>query len=225
MLNNPNDSANPNPNPSISTSAAYDRFIQSMVIDFDKWHDGEGYDLKALDELTPAERESVANMLRTRHDWRDVEALAYLNPPDRETLRRTFDDEHAQMITRLKAGEELERLGEKVDFAPLTLLMLDVADGNVSIMSRIFDFLEWRKGLPPADDWRIKKKVLQLLQTNRNPSSANWAAIAFVLFGLCKSQWDFEHRSFWLRFQERDDHDAAFAELLDRIGVKGEELQ
>lgn len=224
MQRDSNNSTNRN-NPSASPSSAYHRFIQSMVIDFDKWHDGEGYDLKALDELTAAERESVAKMLRTRHDWQDVEALAYLNPPDCETLRRTLDDEHAQMVTRLKAGEELERLGEKVDFAPLTLHMLDAADGDSSVMSRIFDFLEWRKGSPPADDWRIKKKVLQLLQTNRDPSSANWAAIAFVLFGLCKSQWDFEHRPFWLRFQEREDHDAAFAELLQRIGVQREKLR
>ncbi len=31
---------------------AHDRFIRSMVIDYDKWHDGIGYDLEALEQAT-----------------------------------------------------------------------------------------------------------------------------------------------------------------------------
>ena len=33
------------------------RFIESMKIDYEKWHDGIGYDLKALAEANREERE------------------------------------------------------------------------------------------------------------------------------------------------------------------------
>jgi hypothetical protein len=37
-------------------SAAIDRFLRSLVIDYEKWHDGIGFDVDALREATPAER-------------------------------------------------------------------------------------------------------------------------------------------------------------------------
>lgn len=206
-----------NRNASGAHSEAYDRFIASMVIDYDKWHDGEGFDLAALDEMTDDERVSIARILKSGRDWRDVEALAHLHPPSVEDLRRIMADESAQLVARLRAGEELERLSDPVDFLPLVLTMLDAADGDLSVMSRVFDFLEWRKNSPPANDPRVKQKALDLLKTNRSDRAVNWAAIAFVLHGLCDSQYDWEHRPFWLRFAERADYDAAFAELIARI--------
>lgn len=188
-----------------------------MVIDYDKWHDGEGYDLAALDEMTDDERASVAKVLKSGRDWRDVEALAHLHPPSIEDLRRIMADESAQLVARLRSGEELERLGHSVDFVPLVLTMLDAADGDMSVMSRVFDFLEWRKDSPTANDPRVKQKVLDLLRTNRSDQAVNWAAMAFVLHGLCDSQYDWEHRPFWLRLSDRADHDVAFAELMERI--------
>ena len=59
-----------------------DRFRKSMTIDYEKWHDGIGYDLNALNEATPEERDMITNMLISRDlDWRDVEALASLDTP------------------------------------------------------------------------------------------------------------------------------------------------
>src|SRR4051812_2581110 len=58
-------------------SAAYERFIKSMQIGFDQWHDGIGYDLAALSEMDEAERADVRKLLAARagRDWRDVEAV------------------------------------------------------------------------------------------------------------------------------------------------------
>jgi hypothetical protein len=55
--------------------SAVQRFLDSMVIDYEKWHDGIGYDLKAIDEMTETERREVARMLASREQgWREVEA-------------------------------------------------------------------------------------------------------------------------------------------------------
>jgi len=59
------------------------RFIESMNIDFEKWHDGIGYDIDALKEKNNEERKEIERILidRDRRDWRDIEALAILNTP------------------------------------------------------------------------------------------------------------------------------------------------
>jgi hypothetical protein len=62
------------------TSPAYDRFIKSMQVGYDQWHDGIGYDLDALAALTADERADARKLLagRAGRDWRDVEALEAL---------------------------------------------------------------------------------------------------------------------------------------------------
>ena len=59
------------------SSEAYKRFIGSMQIGYEQWHDGIGYDLAALDELSESERGDVGRILvsRAEKDWRDLEAL------------------------------------------------------------------------------------------------------------------------------------------------------
>lgn len=65
------------------SSPALERFLQSMKIGHTEWHDGTGYDLKALRELSGEEVKQVENVLVSRKDWdwRDVEALAAVNTP------------------------------------------------------------------------------------------------------------------------------------------------
>ena len=52
-----------------------------MVIDYEKWHDGVGYDLDAIREASQDERQAIEILLFNRgtRDWRDVEALAALD--------------------------------------------------------------------------------------------------------------------------------------------------
>lgn len=54
-----------------------------MVLNHDRWRDGDPYDLDALDELTDSEKSAVeADLMAKSHlDWRDVEALARLGTP------------------------------------------------------------------------------------------------------------------------------------------------
>ncbi len=54
-----------------------------MIIDYGKWRDGEPYDIPALAEVTPEERDMLVDEIIARGslDWRDVEALRALGTP------------------------------------------------------------------------------------------------------------------------------------------------
>src|SRR5690349_7321243 len=60
-------------------SDAFKTFQASMVMDYEKWHDGIGYDLTAFDAMTPEEQKQVLAEARARKgsDWRDVELLEH----------------------------------------------------------------------------------------------------------------------------------------------------
>lgn len=64
-------------------NTALGRFERSMLIDYEKWHDGEGYDLDAIADATAPEREAIEAVLLNRgpKDWRDIEAFAALDSP------------------------------------------------------------------------------------------------------------------------------------------------
>lgn len=185
---------------------------------FDRWHDGEGYDLAAIDEMTPEERASLAQLLQNRSDWRDVRALAYLRPPGNLALVEKFNDHAVPLTARLAAGEELRELGEPVDLVPLLLEMLDAGVRDISVLTRVSDHIAWNL---PADE-RVRMKVLQVLSATHAPVATSYASLAFVVWGLCESQWDWSHRPFWLRFQDEHDHDRAFDELLARLNLSRE---
>jgi hypothetical protein len=91
-----------------------------MQIDYEKWHDGIGYDLDALAEATPAEREAIAKALAARRprDWRDVEALAALGSPDLvPELDRTASLVSALEETSLYGGLS-QAIDEAAEFHP-----------------------------------------------------------------------------------------------------------
>jgi hypothetical protein len=64
-------------------SGAFNRFQKSMNIGYEQWHDGVGYDLEAIDQLTESEKKVVEGKLvpRAGNDWRDIEALDRLGTP------------------------------------------------------------------------------------------------------------------------------------------------
>ncbi len=59
------------------------QFEESMQIGYEQWHDGIGYDLEAIDQLTESEKKMVEGKLvpRAGNDWRDLEALDRLGTP------------------------------------------------------------------------------------------------------------------------------------------------
>ena len=62
---------------------AFLRFKASLLLDYDKWKDGEPYDIAALGKITPSKRRQLVEEIaaKGRLDWRDVEALRALDTP------------------------------------------------------------------------------------------------------------------------------------------------
>jgi hypothetical protein len=62
---------------------AITRFRKSMIIDYDAWKEGTPYDIPALADVTPEERDRLTDEIceRSSLDWRDVEALRALATP------------------------------------------------------------------------------------------------------------------------------------------------
>src|SRR5207249_1687233 len=52
----------PPPNP----SDAYTKFMKSTIMDYEKWHDGIGYDLDAFRQMTPQEQAGVVAELKAK---------------------------------------------------------------------------------------------------------------------------------------------------------------
>ena len=65
----------------MADKTAYERFIASMTITQEMWHDGIGYEIDALSQMTPEELTSLAQRMKECGDWRDVEALAAIASP------------------------------------------------------------------------------------------------------------------------------------------------
>jgi hypothetical protein len=89
-------------------SENFEKFKKSMVIGYDEWHDGVGYDLDAFDAMRPDEREKVVAELRAKGkgdlDWRDMEVLG------RENSSESFDRLRDELI-----GGSVERRAQALD--------------------------------------------------------------------------------------------------------------
>src|SRR5690349_2500282 len=94
-------------------SSAYQTFIASMTIDVEKWRDGIGFDVEALKQVTPAERDSLVKTLEERlrasGDWREIEALAAIGTTQAiDVIRQASKSGSSE--TRLHAAKQLAEI-------------------------------------------------------------------------------------------------------------------
>jgi hypothetical protein len=79
----------------LSSVSPLGRFEKSMEINYEKWHDGIGYDLDALKVASQTERVAIEQMLikHNPRDWRDIQALAQIDTRSaRETIKNAIED-------------------------------------------------------------------------------------------------------------------------------------
>ena len=198
-------------------SEACQPFLDSMVMDFDKWHDGTGYDLEALEQLGPEERDSMEKLLiknlEQAGDWRDVEALAALGTPSARTavdkarshhntrvrnyaLRIILDNRHSEDMTR----EEMSELEEQVVQA--------VKHGD----------FEMAESMPTV---RVKKALLDSAREADREIRVSAAAFLLYLCGQASEPFDWSQRPFFLLFGEDDPKmlQSAWDHLRKRTGL------
>src|SRR5262245_46176842 len=148
-------------------SDAYDAFRRSMTIDYEKWHDGVGYDLDALKGLDPAEIDEIEAILiehlNNPGDWRDVEALHTLGTP------RAMKVLHAARQHRVP--DVRSRVAQ---------LSGDRDDIEQAIVSGLLDANGWSKALDMAEENgtpAVKQALLECARRGIPEARVNAAAM------------------------------------------------
>lgn len=193
-------------------SEALTRFEKSMAIGYEEWHDGIGYDLTALDELTESEKRFAEKLLipRATNDWRDLEALDRLGTPG--AIRAILDARRARdPDIRLRA----HRYGPEPtaeEWESSILALLKVAD----LYSGLTQVLDCAVEHPSS-------AVQAMLWTRvRDPESGvayHCAAALCCIHGVLDSMYDDRYRPLFLRLVAKasEDRTQAVEELAKLI--------
>lgn len=196
----------------------YQLFLDSMVMDFDKWHDGIGYDLEVLGQLESEERDSIEELLikNLKHagNWRDVEALASLGT----TSARAAVDK-ARFHNNTKVRKYALRIWlDTQDSKDMT--KKDVAELEEQVVQAVKhgDF-EIAERMPTM---RVKKALLDSMLGFKSEIRVSAAAFLLYLCGQASEPFDWSQRPFFLLFSDsqRDPkmRQLAWEHLRKRIG-------
>lgn len=191
------------------------RFERSMIIDYEKWHDGIGYDLEALAALSPSERKSVEAMLIANgmRDWRDVEALATFDTPaSRAVLRaamRHSDPEIRNAV--LRHAPQLVSESTRIKSLVAALQTAVSFGGLGQTLDQVADFH------PPPIIEALFRGALE----RSGDVAVHFAAMLSFIHGKAPVPFDMEQRPFFLRFNtpNRAERETVFRELCAQIQV------
>ncbi|MES2596212.1 MAG: hypothetical protein V4662_12790 [Verrucomicrobiota bacterium] len=171
------------------------RFLESMEMNFDRWHDGTGYDLTVFESATPNERKQLEKLLITRPlaDWRDVEALAALDSaPARAYLRRVFERTGlSQKIDIISYATSLFTDDERAEVLVKALQEAGQGQAMIHVMLEIQAFH------PPC----IMEALLEGVKAREDVIAGEFAMMLLFLHGKAESPYDDKWRPFMLRFQ------------------------
>ena len=199
---------------------AYDRFISSMTITQEMWHDGIGYETDALAEMTAEELAELVKRMKECGDWRDVEALSLIAAIEHEkpaSAAKVTLKERAKSKDKigLRAAAALRDMGETGAG--------DLEDSVVETLLRMGDGSAFSEALDRSEEFPTPRVKLALLKCARDHSTmgVHCAAMLYFHAGLAKESFDWDHRPFFLRFNAEDEEDRAraFKELCAKVRV------
>jgi hypothetical protein len=198
-------------------SKEYQRFLDSMNIDYVKWHDGIGYDLDALRNLSIDEKEKVVDILIKHgiNDWRDIDALAEIGSEKAlSAIKKAFQSNRYEV--RIKAIESL--LEKKIVSEKEIETVLVETIPLVSILNgQTFTLRLAEKYPTPA----IKRVLLWCALNGNDDIRVHAAALVYYLYGFATSSFDWNYRPFYLRFGDKNlsNRKSAYHELCNKIQV------
>lgn len=168
--------------------AAWERFLAGLRIDYERWHDGVGFDLASIPALSPLQQRRAVDLLRTRElTWRELDALAQLDTPEAwEAIDEAVNDPQSTML-RFRAASLQAEHGRRSDLSDVIVRELkrmersDEGETAVLLAAREHDSPRVRMGLLWAS-W------------NRTPCAPNAAALLLFLTGHAADPLALEHR-------------------------------
>lgn len=174
------------------------RLRASMAMDFDRWRDGTGHDLAAIDDATPDEREAMLDLLLAHglDEPRDVEAVARLGGPRADAaLRRHF--RHGGTLHRLAVLRE----------APVLVSDDERTAALVQALGEVRPFEGLSLALDLVPEWHPPPVVDALWQAAAHgpaERAVHAAALLAWLHGLADEPFDWNQRPFFLQFGDDD---------------------
>jgi len=186
----------------VSETDSLKRFLDSTVMDYEKWHDGIGYDLEALGALKGTDKAQAIAWLKSRlcdrdAGWRDAEAAQYLGQADLIEIARRHRNAEVRRVVASKADRRrdiLSALRKGEDDSETLRALDDIA-------------------LTPDPEMR----ATLLWCTLHSPGVVAFHAAAKLLEIYTGLQDPWDERPFLLQFTEPETRQPAYAELLKRI--------
>lgn len=208
----------PRPKPALPTgNAPLDRFVRSMEIDYEKWHDGIGYDLEAIAAASTQERIQIEELMKRRQPlgWREVEALVTLDSP---TARAYLRKAMRGMGTDADARAAIMRMAPELVSAETQVESIVEALESAVIYGGLSQTLDLVERIHPPE---VIDALLKGVVRREGEVACHFAAMLMFLHGKAKDAFDWDHRPFYLEFNTEDqDHRwKMFLELCERIGV------
>ena len=190
-----------------------DRFRDNMVMDYERWHDGIGYDLELIKKATPEELVEIEDILINGgvNDWRDVEALAALDSPRAKALlRKTLKHGKSQLATAVADhAPTLVSDDERTETLVAALGVAKTYEGLTQTLLQVETFH------PP----KVIDALFQGVLRRDGETAVHLAAMLMFVHGKAKSAFDWDHRPFFLRFNTDDpeEREIAFMELCEKL--------
>jgi HEAT repeat protein len=201
-----------------SSVSSLRRFEMSMEIDYEKWHDGIGYDLDAIRLASQIERIAIEQMLihHSPRDWRDIEALAQIDTETaRETIKNAIEDPNpAVRVAVTRYAPNLVTKSERSHSIIKALQHAKIFGG----LSQILDDIE---EYHPAE---VKDALIEGLLTREGDVAVLFAAMIFYLYGKAEESFDMKKRPFFLLFntENKEKRVQVFLELCRQLRINPE---
>lgn len=189
------------------------RFEASMVIDYDKWHDGIGYEVNLLSQMSPEEQTAARSLLLAHgiRDWRDVEALAFFDTPEvRDALLAAMKNSNAEIRNAVtQYAPALVSDSARTASLLKALKSAKFFEGLSQTLDQVEDF-------HPAP---IVDELFRGVLKRDGTTAVHFAAMLCYIHGKAPEPFDMAQRPFFLRFntENRAERETAFRELCEKI--------
>ena len=199
---------------SAPNESALARFERSLFIGYEQWHDGVGYDVATLRELTAEQRRGIEARLTPPDGWRDVEALAVI-------AKLGSDSARAELRRVATAGSSETRLAvlryapELVDDSARTTALVDALD-TATAFDSFTTTLEQVAAFHPKP---VVDALWRGLETRQGDVAMHYAGMIAFLAGKADSSFDWSLRPLLTEFKTEDStaRRAAIQKLRTRV--------